>query len=230
MNFRRQRIKKEEARYASGGTLSCTYGKGWKADDVEEESVYATVAEVDAYREGCVNPAVTTTDEFACRNRETADVSVECKLGTYGSHGNDEDKYDRLSLSKEVSESSNRNIKSNQQTIQKYSSESTANNVKQATKSGKQTTKSAKQTTKHVTVIDVHRSFKDSESEISSEGSPVLHTSGCLDDCMYATATPSVNRCSECNISRPPRKRDSERRGYDNNLSGKYKYRTEKDQ
>ena len=39
----------------SGGSASSTYGQGWK---VEEESVYATISDVDKHRSGCVNPAV----------------------------------------------------------------------------------------------------------------------------------------------------------------------------
>jgi len=47
-----------------GGSNSVTYGRGWDSDvmknvcDIDGESVYATVAEVDMFREGGVNPAI----------------------------------------------------------------------------------------------------------------------------------------------------------------------------
>ena len=201
----------------SGGTLSCAYGKGWRADDVTgevEESVYATVAEVDMFRNGCVNPAVSFDGEIRAPKPGKSDVAVECKLSPRRSHDNDADvKRYRVSLSR----------KTEQKPRHKPEQSRTTNAVIH------QTTKTVNQAPKHVTVIDVHKSFHDEDSETSSEpASPVLHTSACLDSCMYAPVTPPSTRCRECNISRPPRRRDPERRGYDNNLSVKRQYRADK--
>lgn len=50
--------------YASGGSASITYGKGWEIDTSSGSSIYATIADVDAHRDGCVNPAVGTGEEL----------------------------------------------------------------------------------------------------------------------------------------------------------------------
>ena len=65
---RRQRIKKEEAEYYYGRSASSTYGQGWKKEGEDYDSVYATVAEVETYRQGCVNPAVASDDESSFVN------------------------------------------------------------------------------------------------------------------------------------------------------------------
>lgn len=191
---RRQRIKREEAQYASSGSMSFTYGKGWTDDDGEEESVYATVAEVEMFRDGCVNPAVGDSGEPQVKT--TTDAAVECKLDRQQCNTVDrEDSYDRLSLSERIF----------------------GNCIKKA--------RSDQQTGRHVTVIEVHKAF-DTDSSVSGPAgepqAPSLHTSACLDACTYASVTPpGTNRCVECNIARPPRRRDADKCAYDNNISVK---------
>ena len=65
-----------------------------------------------------------------------------------------------------------------------------------------------------VAVIDVHQSFEGS-------GDVEKHTGGCLPECEYSVVN-HERRCSTCNITRPPRRKDT-CGGYDNNIGVKNK-------
>lgn len=178
---RRQRIKREEM-YASTGSVSSTYGKGWESAS-DGESIYATVADVDAFREGCVNPAVATADEMEQETRKTSDVResippVDLKTSTKDDTGKELDKYDTIRL---------------KNWIQDY------------------------EQTNEVAFIEIHQSFNSADDKPE-----YLHDENCLTSCLYATSgnVTTGNRCSECNISRPPRRKDG-MRGYDNNIGVK---------
>lgn len=168
--------------YASSGSVSSTYGKGWE-NASDGESIYATVADVDAFREGCVNPAVATADEMEQEKRKAklhiGDVldskfPGDLKTSATEDNGMELDSYDKIRL-----------------------------------KNGLQDSKPTE-----IAVIEIHQSFN------SADDTPeYLHDENCLTSCHYATSTKGTmgNRCIECNIRRPPRRRDA-MRGYDNNV------------
>ena len=69
-------------------------------------------------------------------------------------------------------------------------------------------------TSMEVAVIDVHQSF-EGDDDVEK------HTEGCLPQCEYSMVN-HERRCSTCNITRPPRRKDT-CGGYDNNIGIKHK-------
>ena len=165
-----------------------TYGKGWEMAS-DGESVYATVADVDANREGCVNPAVGTSDE--CERM----TSGEVKSQTQG----------KLSGSGKLTGSSNPSFEDdNGEVVDSYD------------KIVLKTQTESSESNNRIAVIDVHQSFDAADEKIGN-----LHDDNCLPSCNYAVSQKAVNRCEECKIVRPPRRKDTEREyssGYDNNV------------
>ena len=179
--LRRQRIKAKEAEYAiSGGSASSTYGQGW---EMKEDSVYATISDVDRYRTGCVNPAVSQELDLntsTCFTDRFIGQEEECQTMS-SNHGNPAS------------------------TAPKH--ESVCQNEAEDERSD-------------IAVIDVHQSF-EADSGVEQ------HIEGCLPTCEYAMVDKQdggLRMCTSCNITRPPRRRDTNRnRGYDNNVGVKSK-------
>ncbi|KAH3735537.1 hypothetical protein DPMN_042072 [Dreissena polymorpha] len=200
-NYRkRQRIKRKEAEYAYGGSGSYTYGKGWETTSVgennpafqDDEEVYATVAEVEVYRsggcDGGINPSIgIPAPAFPAKSRSNTDASSQ---GRPNPRILDDD-YDSLSLS--------------------TTSLSSTEDEKPATEFGRQT---------QVSVVDFHRNFNDGITpDVSSTSltKSSLTNPKCTSACLYASANKlSATGCTECSLTRPPRRSDASR-GYDNN-------------
>lgn len=150
---------------------------------MKEDSVYATISDVDRYRTGCVNPAVSQELDLntsTCFTDRFIGQEEECQTMS-SNHGNPAS------------------------TAPKH--ESVCQNEAEDERSD-------------IAVIDVHQSF-EADSGVEQ------HIEGCLPTCEYAMVDKQdggLRMCTSCNITRPPRRRDTNRnRGYDNNVGVKSK-------